>query len=128
MYFLSTLTNIKKNVEVKQKSDYMIIDWLINPFECFFGREGHVALDRNPGLGYNTLLLHLIPGDVLSACPHGQFHTYPVLLDNRAVLSNSYPNACVPIQGGSLYYLSEGLWYDPVGTLTHDLSCERRTR
>ena len=32
-----------------------MIDRLINPFECFFGIESHVALDRNLGLGYNTL-------------------------------------------------------------------------
>ena len=34
---------------------------MINPLECFFGSKGHVALDGNPGLGYNTLLLLLIP-------------------------------------------------------------------
>ena len=34
-----------------------------------------VALDRNPGQGYNTLLLRLVPGDLLSACPHIRFHT-----------------------------------------------------
>ena len=27
-----------------------LIDWLINPLKCFFGIEGHVALDWNPGL------------------------------------------------------------------------------
>ena len=43
--------------------------------ERFFGIKGHVALDRNPGPGYNTLLLQLIPGDLLSVCPHRQFHT-----------------------------------------------------
>ena len=59
---------------------------------------GHVALDRNPGPGYNTLLLRLIPGDLLSAFPHRQLHTLPGLLDSRAALSNSYPNACVPIR------------------------------
>ena len=58
--------------------------------------EGHVALDINPGQGYNTLLLQLIPGDLLSACAARQFHTLPGLLDSRAVLSNSYPYACVP--------------------------------
>ena len=26
---------------------------------------------------YDTLLLRLIPGDLLSACPHRQFHTLP---------------------------------------------------
>ena len=34
------------------------VDWLINPLECFcFGNEGHAALGRILGLGYNTLLL-----------------------------------------------------------------------
>ena len=33
----------------------------------FFGSKGHVALDRNPGPRYNTLLLRLIPGDLLIA-------------------------------------------------------------
>ena len=64
-----------------------------NPLECFFGSEGHVALDRNPGPGYDTLLLRLIPGYLLSACPHRQFHTLPGLLDSRAALPNSYPYA-----------------------------------
>ena len=41
--------------------------------------EGHVALDRKPGPGYNTLLLRLIPGDLLSACPHRQSLTLPGL-------------------------------------------------
>ena len=70
---------------------------LINPLYWFFGSEGHVALDyRNLGPGFNTLLLRLIPGDLLSACPHRQFHTLPCLLDSRAVLSNSYLNVNVP--------------------------------
>ena len=43
---------------------------MINSIRVLFGSEGHVALDRNPGPGYNTLLLRLIPGDLLSACPH----------------------------------------------------------
>ena len=30
---------------------------LINPLECLFGINGHVALERNPGPGYNILLL-----------------------------------------------------------------------
>ena len=34
------------------------------------------------------------------------------LLDSRAALSNSYPNACMPMQGGSLYHFYDGLWYD----------------
>ena len=64
----------------------------VNPLKCFFGSESHVALDRNPGPEYDTLLLRLIPGDLLSACPHRQFHTLPGLLDSWASLSNSYPS------------------------------------
>ena len=87
-----------------------------------------VALDRNPGPGYDTLLLRSIPGDLLSASPHRQLHTLPGLLDSLAALSNSDPNALRAMQGGSLYHFYDGLWYDPAGTRTHDLPCERRTR
>ena len=68
---------------------------MINQLKCFFGIEDNIALERNPVPGYNTLLLGLIPGDPLSACPNRKFHTLPGLLDSRAVLSNSYPNACM---------------------------------
>ena len=51
----------------------------INPLKCFFDIEGHVALDINPGPGYNTLLLRLILGDLLNASLHRQFHTLPGL-------------------------------------------------
>ena len=94
---------------------------------CFFGSEGHVELDRNPGPGYDTLLLRLIPGDLLSAFPHRQFHTLPGLSDSRAALSNSYPNQLCAVQGGSLYHFYDSLWYDPAGTRTHDLPCESQT-
>ena len=70
----------------------------------------------------------MIPGDLLSAYPHRQFHTLPGLLDSWAALPNSYPNPCVPMQGGSLYHFYDGLWYDPAERRTHDLPCERRTR
>ena len=70
----------------------------------------------------------MIPGDLLSAFPHRQFHTLPGLLDSWAALPNSNPNACMPMQGGSLYYFYYGLWYDPAERRTHDLPCERRTR
>ena len=56
----------------------------------------------------------MIPGDLFSAFPHRQFHTLPGLLDSWAALPNSYSNACVPMQGGSLYHLY--------------LPCERRTQ
>ena len=70
----------------------------------------------------------MIPGDLLSAFPHRQFHTLPGLLDSWAALPNSNPNACVPMQGGSLYRFYDGLRYDPAERRTHDLPCERRTR
>ena len=85
-------------------------------------------LDRNPGPGYDTLLLRMIPGDLLSAFPHRQFHILPGLLNSWAALPNSNPNACVPMQGGSLYHFFDGLWYDPTERRTHELPCERRTR
>ena len=70
----------------------------------------------------------MIPGELLSAFPHRQFHTLPGLLDSWAALPNSNPNACMPMQGGSLYHFYDGLWYDPAERRTHDLPCERRTR
>ena len=99
-----------------------------NPLPCFFGSEGHVALDRNPGPGYDTLLFRMILGDLLSVFPHRQFYTLPGLLDSWTALPNFYLNACMPMQGGSLYHFYDGLWYDPAERRTHDLSCERRTR
>ena len=70
----------------------------------------------------------MIPGDLLSAFPHRQFHTLSGLLDSWAALPNSYPNALRAMQGGSLYHFYDGLWYDPAERRTHDLPCERRTR
>ena len=70
----------------------------------------------------------MIPGYLLSAFPHRQFHTLPGLSDSWAALPNSYPNALRAIQGGSLYHFYDGLWYDPAERRTHDLPCERRTR
>ena len=70
----------------------------------------------------------MIPGDLLSAFPHRQFHTLPGLLDSWAALPNSYPNALRAMQGGSLYHFYDGLWYDPAERRTHDLPCKRRTR
>ena len=95
-------------------------------YNAFFNID--VSLDRNPGLGYNSLLLQLIPGDLLSACSHRQFHTLSTLFYTRAALSNSHSNALRAMQGGSLYHFYDGLRYDPAGTRTHDLPHERRTR
>ena len=90
--------------------------WLIH-LSAFFGDESHVALDRNPGPGYHTLLLRLIPGDLLTARPHRQFHTLPDRLDSRAALPKSHPNALLAMQGGSLYHFYDGLWYGLIGRL-----------
>ena len=70
----------------------------------------------------------MIPGDLLSAFPHRQFHTLPGLLDSWAALPNFNPNGCVPMQGGNLYHFYDGLWYDPAERRTHNLPWERRTR
>ena len=70
----------------------------------------------------------MIPGDLLSAFPHRQFHTLPGLLDSWAALPNSNPTACMPMQGGSLHHFYDGLWCDPAERRTHDLPCERQTR
>ena len=70
----------------------------------------------------------MIPGDLLSAFPHRQFHTLPGLLDSWAALPNSYRNALRAMQGGSLCHFYDGLWYDPAERRTLDLPCERQTR
>ena len=57
----------------------------------------------------------MIPADLLGACPHRQFQTLPGLLDIRAALSDSNPNALLAMQGGSLYHFYDGLRYDPAG-------------
>ena len=69
-------------------------------YSAFFGIEGHVALDRNPGPGHNTLLMRLIPGDLLSACPHRQFHSLEFV---RAFI---LIQICVPLTIGPLVHSS----------------------
>ena len=97
----------------KTQRNIVIKSWFglvwFNPLQCFFGSEGHLALDRNPGSGYDTLLLRLIPGDLLSACPHRQFRTLPGLLDSRAALSNSYRQTTIHTIFYSTSSLSEVL-------------------
>ena len=56
---------------------------------CLISASIQKKKDRNPGTGYNILLLRLIPGYLLSAFPY----TVPY---RQAALSNSYPYACVP--------------------------------
>ena len=92
-------------VHVHEWEPLWLINWSIH-YNILFSIEGHVALDRNPGPGYNILLLRMIPG----ACPYRKFHTLLGLLDSRAALSNSYPN-CVPSRGQFVPFY--GLWYDP---------------
>ena len=69
----------------------------------------------------------MIPGDLLSACPHRKFHTLPglILIDSRAALPNSYPNALRAMKGGSLHHLYDSHWYDPAGTQIRDLQHSR---
>ena len=48
---------------------------MIIPLLCFFSLEDRTAFVRNPALGYNIVLLRLIPGDLNNACPHRQLDT-----------------------------------------------------
>ena len=90
-----------------------------NPLKCFFGSEGHVALDRNPGTGYDTLLLRMIPGDLLSAFPHRQFETLPGLLDSWAALSKSNPtDACLCREAVCIIFMMVFGMTRPRGKLT----------
>ena len=98
--------------------------WMIFPLECFFGIEVHVALDWNPGPGYNILLLRLIPGDILSTYSHRQFHTPPGLLDSQTLI-NILTHAC---QAGRQFV--PFLWWSlvwPDRARTRDLPHGRRT-
>ena len=70
----------------------------------------------------------MIPEDILSACPHRQLHTLPGILDSRAALSTSYPNACVPMQGSSLYHFYDGLWWLFDLSFEIYLHCKARAR
>ena len=84
----------------------------------------HVALDRNPGPGYDTLPLRLIPGDLLSAFTHRLFNTLSGLVDNPAKMSNFYSNARVPSREAifTIFMMVFGMGH------TRDLPHERRTR
>ena len=64
----------------------------------------------------------MIPEDLLSACPHRQFHTLPGLLDSRAALSDSYPNAFRAKQGGSLAYKTSESFFCIIVSLSLFLS------
>ena len=78
---------------------------MINPLKWIFGIKGHVAVDRNPGPEYNTLLLGLFLGEPYSACPHRRFHTLPVLLPSQVTMSNSYSYACMPTERQFVLFL-----------------------
>ena len=87
-----------------------LVGWLIH----FSGIKCNAAPDRNPKLGYNTVLFQLIPGDLYCACPYRQLNSLPVLFHSRAK------------QGISFYNFYDGLRYDPVEAQTHDLLHERQ--
>ena len=63
----------------------------------------YVALDINPGPGFDTLLLQLILGYIYSAYPHRQFHTLPGLLNSR--LRCKIPTLKHGCQAGRQYIL-----------------------
>ena len=71
-------------------------------------RPCSTRLKSRTGRRYPTLTI-----DLLSACPHRQFHTLPSLLDSWAALSDSYPSTLRAMQGGSSYHFYDGLLYDP---------------
>ena len=73
---------------------------------CFFRI---VALDRNLGLGYNILLLQLIPGDLLRACPHTVPHTTQPFRQSASTVKLLPFRLCAK-QGGILYYFYDSLW------------------
>ena len=101
---------------------------LIYPLEGFLDIWGHVALNRNLRPVYDILLLQLIPGDLLGAYPHRQFHTLLGFLDSQAALSNSYPTTCLPNREAACrYYFFDDLWYDPTGPQTSDLPWDLET-
>ena len=107
-------------------SNVMINDHsIIVPFRQ--QRPCSTRLKTGTGTQYPTLAIDPMRF-IKKAYHHRQFHTLPGLLDSRAALTNSNPNACMPMQGGSLYHFYDGLWYDQAGTRTHDLLHERRTR
>ena len=86
---------------VTQQSKRLPFVWLINGM--LFDIEGHIALDRNAGPGYNTLLLRFIP-DLYSECPQRQFHTLHGHLHSPVALHNSWEAVCrLPFLWRSLY-------------------------
>ena len=120
-------TESSPNLDSEVASSLKFILFMVSLFKCLFGIEDHVALDRNAGVGYNTLVLQLIQGDILSECPRGQFGTLPSLLDSRAAMLNCYPNTCM-LSREAFYNFYDGLWYDPARAQTRDLLHERQTR
>ena len=79
-------------------------------------------------MGFLLVLHATIPGYLFCRVPWIFHHASHFIFNCLLALSNSYPKACVPVQGGSLYHFYGGLWYDPAGMRTHDLRCEKRTR
>ena len=79
-------------------------------------------MTAGPGLGYDTLILRLIPGDLLSAYPHRQFHTLVGLHYQTPSLMH-----CVPCREAvcTLFMMVFGM--TPARTRTHNLPCESQT-
>ena len=85
-----------------------------------FSIEGHEALDRNPGPGYNTLLVI----GISSACPHEQFHALPSFKTIELHCPTQKYAYQAPRQFIPFY---DGRWYDPAGARTADLRHEANT-
>ena len=62
---------------------------MIIMMKVFFDIGEHTALDRNPGPGYDTLLVRLIPIYLYSACPQRHINTLPSLSHIQASLPTS---------------------------------------
>ena len=94
---------MKISIYIKKVQEFRVIKWFLKRVtKCLIHYsairlEGHVALDRNLGPGYDTLMID--PGGLLS--PRRQFHTLPGLFDIRASLSNPFPKTLRTMQGAS---------------------------
>ena len=92
----------------------------IGPLQCFFGFEYHVAINRNPGSWYKTLLLRSIPGYLFSVCLHRHFRILSGL-KTVELHCQTFTLMLVCQAGGSLYHFYNGLWCDPAWVQTRDL-------
>ena len=94
----------------------------------FFGIEGHVAIDRNPGPRNNILLLRLFQGISKELVTIYSSIHYPACYTFGLQCQTPIQTHACQGGGGSLCHFYNGLRYYPAGTRTHDLPHESRTR